>query len=555
MGRTSVCMCWVVMAICLAAHASATAASRRTALVIGNAAYQEGRLRNPGHDATDMAAMLKPLGFDVALLLDADLRSMEDAIDDFNRRLRQGGVGLFYYAGHGVQVQGENYLIPLKAHVERAQDVRYEAVALGRVLGAMEDAANEVNIVILDACRNNPFARQWRSTTSGLAPIQAVRGSLIAYATEPGGVAIDGDGRNGLYTSHLLQYMSTPGLSIEHMFKRVRAAVVNTTNGRQTPWESSSLIGAFSFNPVAGTPPKIAARPSEPVSPSVTSGAPDPEAEMWELIKETTHPEDIESFLTAFPEGRFAPHARLKLRQLRRQPTGKKPAPAGLSAAEEQQKLAAERRRLDAERKRLEARRKRLAAEKGQADRVEQSSEKAKAQQPSKVARLEAKPHQRAEPIGRFIKYANGTVLDTRTQLMWMAQDFRNLEGRAPDDWEEAMAWATKINQQRYGGHSDWRVPTEEEYRTIYDQNRNKKSYAGRPVGYPEAFEDGGGEWFWTRELIFRHNDGEFRTDEDLREMGLADAYGFNFQKGKLHVHKMTFTYHRLSVRLVRRGP
>src|SRR4029450_8087093 len=107
------------------------------------------------------------------------------------------------------------------------------------------------------------------------------------------------------------------------------------------------------------------------------------------------------------------------------------------------------------------------------------------------------------EKIGDFFKYANGTALDTRTNLMWMTQDFRNLEGRAPKTWEEAMAWAEKLNQQRYGGYSDWRVPTDTEYKTLYNPRGSKRSYAKKPVGYPEAFEDGGGEWCWTGEDFF----------------------------------------------------
>jgi len=136
-------------------------AERRIALVIGNAAYEMGVLRNPVHDASDMATALRRLGFEVTLLRDAARRPMVEAIDLFSRQLRQGGVGLFYFAGHGVQVSGENYLIPVDARIGREQDVPYEAVPVGRILGGLEDADNQLNILILDACRDNPFARQW----------------------------------------------------------------------------------------------------------------------------------------------------------------------------------------------------------------------------------------------------------------------------------------------------------------------------------------------------------------------------------------------------------
>ena len=154
----------------------AATAERRMALVMGNAAYEIGPLRNPVNDATDIATTLQQLSFQVTLLRDADLRTMLEGVDAFSRQLRQGGIGLFYFAGHGIQVSGENYLIPVRARINREQDVPYEAVPVGRILGSMEDAANGFNILILDACRDNPFARQWRSSQRGLAVTQAVGG-------------------------------------------------------------------------------------------------------------------------------------------------------------------------------------------------------------------------------------------------------------------------------------------------------------------------------------------------------------------------------------------
>lgn len=223
---------------------------KRTALIIGNAEYKAvGRLKNPINDAEDVAKNLRELGFDVTLLKDAPLRQIEQAIENFNRQLRQGGVGLFYFSGHGVQVDGENYLVPVEAKLERGQDVRYEAYPVGKLLGAIEDAGNKANIIILDACRNNPFTRSWRSSTRGLAPpAQTAQGVFIAYSTAPGKVALDGHGRNSPYTSAILRYIQTPGLDVEQMFKSVRRDVLQKTQGKQTPWESSSLIGKFAFN-------------------------------------------------------------------------------------------------------------------------------------------------------------------------------------------------------------------------------------------------------------------------------------------------------------------
>ena len=235
--------------------------SRRTALVIGNGAYAVGPLQNAVKDATDITAMLRRLSFEVTLLQNAPLQEMEDAVNAFNLRLREGGMGLFYFAGHGVQADGENYLIPIKARIDRQQDVRYQALPMGRVIGAMEDANNGLNLLILDACRNMPFSRSWRSSQGGLAAPPTARGMLIAYATSPGGMAADGAGENGVYTKYLLQTMALPGLSIEQVFKQVRYGVVAETEGKQTPWESSSLLGDFAFMPAqadlvpAGVPP------------------------------------------------------------------------------------------------------------------------------------------------------------------------------------------------------------------------------------------------------------------------------------------------------------
>jgi hypothetical protein len=310
--------------------------SRRTALVIGNGAYQVGPLRNAVKDATDMAAMLRRLSFEVIVLQDAPLQDMEEAVNAFNLRLREGGMGLFYFAGHGVQADGENYLIPLKARIDRQQDVRYQALPMGRVIGAMEDANNGLNIVILDACRNMPFSRSWRSSQGGLAPpTLSPRGMLIAYATAPGGMAADGTGENGVYTKYLLRAMAVPGLSIEQVFKQVRYGVVAETGGKQTPWESSSLLGDFAFMPAqadlapAGVPP-------------YPSSASDPETVLWSMSERSSHPEDVLAFLQAYPESRFAPAAHLRLQQLQQQsaiastvPSAPLPEPATPPRAEE----------------------------------------------------------------------------------------------------------------------------------------------------------------------------------------------------------------------------
>lgn len=225
-----------------------SAADQRTALVIGNSRYLDAPLRNPANDAADMATALKKLGFSVTLAIDADQRTMKEAIRLFGQSLQRSDVGLFYFAGHGIQYDGCNYLIPVKAQVGSEADVGYEAVDAGRVLAQMERAGNPLNIIILDACRNNPFARSFRSSTRGLAKMDAPVGSILAYATAPGSIAVDGSGRNGLYTGYLLEYMAVPDLEIGRLFREVRKAVVRASGKKQIPWKSSSLMGDFYFS-------------------------------------------------------------------------------------------------------------------------------------------------------------------------------------------------------------------------------------------------------------------------------------------------------------------
>ena len=224
--------------------------SRRVALLIGNSNYTASPLRNPSNDAKDMGKVLEDLNFDrVIVVLNANLEEMESAVHEFYTELHQGSVGVFYYAGHGIQSQGENYLIPVDADIRLETDLRYKALPLGVVLNRIDEASNDVTIVILDACRNNPFARSWRSSVSGLASVDAPKGVFIAYATAPGSVAGDGEGRNGTFTQALLQHIRTPGLVVEQLFKEVRIAVQAVTAEQQIPWDSSSLTGDFSFNP------------------------------------------------------------------------------------------------------------------------------------------------------------------------------------------------------------------------------------------------------------------------------------------------------------------
>jgi hypothetical protein len=220
------------------------------ALCIGNGNYLHGgTLSNPENDATDMAEALKSLGYKVVLYTNIGQNEMKRAIDEFGNELKNFKVGLFFYAGHGIQAKGANYLIPVDASISSESDVEYNCVDAGRVLGRMEGAGCKTNIIILDACRNNPFERSWTRSANGkgLAVMDAPIGSLIGFATSPGSTASDGSGRNGLYTSAILKNISEPGITIIELFQRVRKMVREYSTNQQVPWESTSLEGNYYF--------------------------------------------------------------------------------------------------------------------------------------------------------------------------------------------------------------------------------------------------------------------------------------------------------------------
>lgn len=236
---------------------------RKTALVIGNARYKDSPLRNPVNDAQDIAAKLGELGFKVTLLTNADREEIDKAISQFGRDLKESDVGIFYFSGHGMQVGGTNYLIPVNASIDAEDEIPSKAIDANLILRKMDSAKSRFNIVILDACRNNPFARSFRSYTRGLATMDAPKGSLIVYATSPGSVAADGSGRNGIFTKHLLSNIAAPGIDIEVMMKKVKQGVAEETGERQTPWTLSSLTGEFYFVP--GNAKEVTSTPSKDI--------------------------------------------------------------------------------------------------------------------------------------------------------------------------------------------------------------------------------------------------------------------------------------------------
>jgi hypothetical protein len=223
---------------------------RKTALILGNSSYSwGGSLTNPKNDADDIGQALRDLGFEVMSYKDVNLRTFNDALDEFGRRMNGADVALFFYAGHGVQLEGENYLIPTDARLQSSGEVKYECVPVGKLLAKMEGARTKTNILLLDACRNNPFERSWSRSVNGngLKAMDAPTGTFIGFATAPNTTASDGDGRNGTYTSAILQHIKTPNLTLDQIFNRVNKAVQDYSKGRQIPWKASSLSDDFYF--------------------------------------------------------------------------------------------------------------------------------------------------------------------------------------------------------------------------------------------------------------------------------------------------------------------
>ena len=308
------------------AHAQVQGESR-LALLIGNASYKSSPLKNPVNDVRLMESALTDAGFTIIKAENASRRDMQRMVRDFGERLKQsGGVGLFYFAGHGVQVKGANYLVPVDADIRAEDEVAFDSIDAQSVLEKMETAKNRINLLILDACRDNPFAKGSRSGTAGLATMNAPSGSLVAYSTSPGSVASDGTGNNGLYTQHLAAVMRMPDMPIEEVFKRVRANVRKDSANQQTPWENTALEGNFYFK---RSPPVVAAA----VAPTLTSipqtalsvptqAIPNMmavEMAYWDSIKTSNRPFELEAYIEQFPSGSFVGLAKARLREVARE--------------------------------------------------------------------------------------------------------------------------------------------------------------------------------------------------------------------------------------------
>lgn len=319
---------WVAAAIALAIGwlgAEPAWAERKVALVVGNSAYVSvPRLPNPRNDASDVIARLKSIGFEVTPGLDLDRNGFLQSLATFGRAAEGADVALFFYAGHGLQVSGQNYLVPVDGKVESEAELDLALIPVSLVMQQLA-RGSRVNLVFLDACRDNPFAKDLsrslgtRSSAAlgrGLSRIQSASGTFIAFATQPDNVAQDGEGRNSPFTKALLSNIEKPGLSISDLMIEVRNDVMRQTNGKQVPWDSSSLTGRFFFR-IEGT---VTVTP-ESAQPNSPAPAPvDPKAlelAVWQAIKDSNDRTAFEKFLTDFPSGVFASAARARIASLR----------------------------------------------------------------------------------------------------------------------------------------------------------------------------------------------------------------------------------------------
>ena len=285
--------------------AGALSRAPKQALVIGIGRYKQSPLKNPVNDARGMAAALKSTGFNVTLGLELTQANLREAINAYGESLiKAKAVGLFYFAGHGVQLDWRNYLIPVDAEILSIEQLRARAIDVNTLIEGIRKAGNPMNIIILDACRDNPFAGEARVEQRGLAQLDAPPGTLLAYATSPGNTANDGEGDNGLYTEHLLREIRVPETKVEDVFKRVRLGVRRRSNGQQIPWESTSLEEDFWF-----LPPKQV-NLAESAKRELNQ-----EMALWDKVKGSSDPRPLENYLIRYSSGHFSELAQLRLDQ------------------------------------------------------------------------------------------------------------------------------------------------------------------------------------------------------------------------------------------------
>lgn len=308
--RTVFCFLWFFGFIFpTAIHAQAN--ESRVALVIGNSSYKNSPLKNPINDANDISAKLRGLGFVVVERNNLAVKNIGGTLREFRSKLTPGSIAMVFYAGHGVQIRGENYFPAVDADIQGEEDVPHQSLAVRQIMDILGDAKTRLNLVFLDACRDNPYARSFRSATRGLSRESAPSGTLISFATRPGSVASDGLGRNGLYTASLLDAMENKNQPIEQVLKQVTAKVKATSKGQQEPWMEGSIDGDFCFGNCHQSSPRAVS---------------DDDVH-WGTIKDSKDVNDYVSYLKKFPSGFFADIAKNRINALRNVSTPVNPTP------------------------------------------------------------------------------------------------------------------------------------------------------------------------------------------------------------------------------------
>jgi hypothetical protein len=320
-------------------------AAKRVALVIGNSAYKSApALKNPRNDADGMAAALSRLGFQVLKGTDVDQFNLKALVRSFSQEIDTASMALFFYAGHGLQVNGKNYLIPVDAALDKEADLDFEAMDMNFILRQLE-RKDRTNIVLLDACRNNPLSTGLSRAMGersvfvgrGLARVETGVGTFIGFATQPDFVALDGEGQNSPFTEALLKHIETPGLDIELLMRRVREDVISSTQGKQVPWSNSSLVGEVVLKV---TPAAVEAEKAP--EPAVQAPAPQPpqgasreiEIAYWNSVKDSNNPTFLRTYIEAFPKGVFAQLARVMIDDLEARVGQRASEPADKPASE-----------------------------------------------------------------------------------------------------------------------------------------------------------------------------------------------------------------------------
>ncbi len=433
-----ICCCGIYCGASLAGDATA----RKIALVIGNAMYAQGSLANPVNDARAMATRLRTLGFDVILRENLKMSDIGGVYREFRSKIAPGNVALVFYAGHGVQFKGQNYFPAVDSLIHSEEDVPLQSLNLGSLLDNMEEAKAGVSLVFLDACRDNPFARSFRSASRGLAKVEAASGTLIHYATKPGSVAADGVGKNGTYTEALLAQMSEPGVPVEMMLKRVANMVVAKTNGKQEPWVEGSLRGDFYFQ----GPTVVEVR----ITPS---GQGDSDAQTWNAAQQVNSANAYQAYLNAFPGGKYAVAASIKL-------DGLKQVVVPLPPAEQRPPA------------------------------------------PLKAEPLIGRPTPTMSPSKRYSTVGNfpitDCVKDETTGLTWEGKPAagQRASGNEYSNWGDgssgdASSYMEQVNVRGLCGYTDWRLPTKDELTGLVVEGVS-------PTINVTWFPNTVASWYWT---------------------------------------------------------